>query len=68
MRVKVDRKLCNGDEICTELCPEVFSLDNEGIAVVQVDKVPKELEDDVTEAIESCPEQSISVVDEDEES
>jgi ferredoxin len=67
MRVKVDRKLCNGDQVCTALCPEVFTIDNEGIVEVQVDEVPEELEVDVTAAVESCPEQCLSIVDENNE-
>jgi ferredoxin len=67
MKVKVDRKLCNGDQVCTALCPEVFTIDEEGIATIQVDKVPEELEGDVVAAVESCPEQCLSIDDENNE-
>jgi ferredoxin len=64
MKVTVDRDLCSGDAVCEELCPEVFAIDDQGIAIVKVDEVPEELGDDVREAAESCPEDCIYIEDE----
>jgi len=61
MKVKVDRELCSGDAICAEICPEVFIIDDDGLAVVKDEKVPEGLEDDVREAAESCPEECIYI-------
>ncbi len=61
MKVKVDHELCSGDAICAEICPEVFQMNDDDLAEVIVDEVPEDLEDDVREAVESCPEGCISI-------
>ena len=64
MKVKIDRDLCSSDGICAELCPEVFEMDDEDIATVIVDEVPPDSEDCVRDAVESCPESCIEIVEE----
>ena len=49
-----------GHGMCTTLCPEVFAINDDGYAEVQVPEVPDGQEDAVREAIECCPEQAIS--------
>jgi ferredoxin len=49
---------CVGCEVCTEICPEVFEMDNMK-AVVKVDEVPNEYEEKVKTCIESCPVEAI---------
>ena len=61
MKVKVDHELCSGDAICAEICPEVFQMNDSDQAEVIVDEVPADLEDDVREAAESCPEGCIII-------
>ena len=46
--------------MCTTLCPEVFAINDDGYAEVQVPEVPDGHEDAAREAIECCPEQAIS--------
>lgn len=46
--------------MCTTLCPEVFAINDDGYAEVQVPEVPDGQEDAAREAIECCPEQAIS--------
>ena len=60
MKVVVDADVCQGHARCWEICPEVFTLDEEGHAVVAAADVPAELEDDVVEAVANCPERAIS--------
>jgi len=60
MKVAVDADVCQGHARCWEICPEVFSLDEEGHALVAVADVPPELEEDVAEAVANCPERAIS--------
>jgi ferredoxin len=63
MKVAVDRSACVGHAQCSAICPTVFSNDELGYAVVIHDGVvPAEAEDDAVLAVESCPEQAISVV------
>ena len=68
MRVSISQGACQGDCICEVICPEVFVLDEAGIAWVAEGgvavkpggsetfaKVPAHLQDDVRDAYEQCP-------------
>ena len=61
MKVTVDPDRCQGHTLCWEICPEVFSLDEEGHSVVSVGEVPARLEAKVTRAAGNCPERAITV-------
>lgn len=63
MRVVVDADQCKGHGICWGTCPEVFDLLDDGYAVVRVDEVPAEHEEQVRTAVVQCPERAISVTD-----
>ena len=64
MRVAVDRSMCVGHAQCSAVCPSVFSNDEMGYAVVLGDgDVPAGDEEAAQLAVDSCPEQAISVVD-----
>ena len=59
MRVKVDEDNCRGHGMCLTFCPEVFEITDDGWAVADPGEVPTELEGDVQEAIDNCPERAI---------
>lgn len=59
MKVWVDDGTCRGHGMCLTLCPEVFSLTDDGYAEAITSDVPTELEAATREAIECCPEQAI---------
>lgn len=59
MKVKIDPDLCTACDLCVDTCPDVFEMGDD-VAEVKVDQVPAGLEDDVKEAIESCPSEAIS--------
>jgi len=61
MKVSVDPDLCQGHARCWEICPDVFSLDEEGHADVVDAEVPPALEDDVRRAARNCPERAIGL-------
>ena len=61
MQVAVDAGRCEGHARCWGICPEVFSLDDEGHAVVERADVPPGLEDKVRGAADNCPERAIRV-------
>lgn len=63
MKVKIDPELCTGDEICVQLCPEVFEM-QEDKAVVIMDEIPENLQDSVREAADSCPSEAITIEEE----
>jgi ferredoxin len=60
MKVWVDDATCRGHGMCLTLCPEVFSLTEDGYAEAINSDVPKEFEEATREAIACCPEQAIS--------
>ena len=61
MRATVDADACTGCGLCPDICPEVFELNDDGIAEVKVDSVPSEAADSAREAAESCPVEAISL-------
>lgn len=61
MKVSVDPALCQGHARCWDICPEVFDLDDEGLAVVADPEVPLGLEDKARQAARNCPERAITV-------
>lgn len=67
MRATVDHDLCIGDAICESICPQVFSLGDDGLSYVIVDPYPAELQAEVEEAVESCPTDAIAIHEDDAE-
>lgn len=60
MKAFVDEK-CIGCGLCPQICPDVFELNDTGVAVVKVDTVPPEAEESCREAASSCPVEAISI-------
>ena len=61
MRAFVDRDACIGCEACVGICPEVFSMDDEGISVAIDGEIAADLLESAEEAMECCPVSAISV-------
>ncbi len=75
MKVWIDQDLCTGDGLCEEICPSVFTLQDDGLAYVrqldevfnspggsqQMANVPSDQESAVVEASEECPGECIFV-------
>jgi len=61
MIAKIDRDGCIGCGTCPEVCPEVFRMDDDGLAEVYVDEVPEEAKDSAIQAQEECPVSVITV-------
>ena len=62
MKVWVDDQRCRGHGMYLTVCPDVFSLTDDGYAVSIDSDVPTEFESATREAIEFCPEQAISEI------
>lgn len=58
-KVKIDQDECIGCEACVEICPSVFSFDEEEGKAYVIEDVDAN-EDCVEEAIASCPAECIS--------
>ena len=59
MNLKVNKDLCIGCGACQAACPEVFEIEDDGLAHAKVDVVPDEVEDDAIDAKEGCPTNAI---------
>jgi ferredoxin len=60
MKAFVDRSGCIGCGLCESICPEVFRLDDEGLAEAY-DEVTPSNEESALEARDSCPVSVISI-------
>ena len=62
LMVKLDRLICVGFETCVEVAPDLFQMDEEGIAIFTSDtnEVDKEI---VLEACKECPVDALVVLD-----
>ncbi len=63
MNVTVDDDTCKGHGICLTICPEVFTMNDDGYTIVENPAVPAEFEDAVRRAVTSCPERAITTRD-----
>jgi ferredoxin len=61
MKAIVERDLCAGCGVCVDVCPEVFEMDDEDIAIVKVDPVPAECEESCQDGADQCPSDAIVI-------
>ena len=62
MKVRIDKELCSGDEICVDICPEVFEMQDD-IAICKMEAVPDDLKERCQEAADECPSEAIIIED-----
>lgn len=63
MRLCVDPDKCEGHNRCYSIAPELFEVDEFGLATTKNDGlVPKGMEDKADLAIANCPEFAISIL------
>ncbi len=60
MKAKVDPELCIGCELCVNLCPEVFRMED-GKAVAFTDPTPEAARESCQQAKEQCPVDAVVV-------
>ena len=62
LRVTIDRLICVGFETCCEVAPDLFRLDDEGIATFSdgAEETPRQ---DVLNACRACPVDALTVTD-----
>ncbi|KAA0108395.1 ferredoxin [Mycolicibacterium sp. P1-5] len=59
MKARIDDGRCRGHGVCTTVCPDVFTMTDDGYAEAIVDEVPAGLEDSAREAADGCPENAV---------
>lgn len=62
MKVRINSEICAGFGICLGIAPDVFELHDDGYAVVLVSDVKPEDEETMRLAVNQCPSQAISLV------
>lgn len=53
--VKVLKDVCIGCRACQAIVPDVFEINEEGVAEVKTENIPENLKEDVQDAVEGCP-------------
>lgn len=56
----IDRNVCTGHARCNAVAPQLFSIDDDGLAVLQHQPVTPAEQADAARASLACPEQAIS--------
>ena len=64
MRIVVDYDLCETNEICTQIAPEVFQVGDDERMHILNDRPGEELRHLMQEAVRRCPKQALSLVEE----
>jgi len=64
MKLKVDKDLCIGCGACQAVAPEVFEIEDDGLATTIVDEIPEDSKEDAIDAKEGCPTSAIDEVEE----
>lgn len=67
MKVKVNQEACIGCGACQALVPDVFEIDDNGLAVAKEEEVETELVEEVVDALEGCPTSAIEEITDEEE-
>lgn len=62
MKATVDRDTCISCGLCVSICPNVFEMDDEDIAIVKVDTIDVQDEEDAIEAADQCPVSAIEII------
>lgn len=64
MKLKVDKDICIGCGACQAIAPEVYEIDDDGLAGVIVDEISEDVMDDAIDAKEGCPVNAIEEINE----
>ncbi|MDD6878894.1 MAG: ferredoxin [bacterium] len=60
MKVKVSKDICIGCGACQAIAPDVFEIEDDGLACV-FGKITEENKDDIIDASENCPTGAIEI-------
>jgi ferredoxin len=63
MKIVIDYDLCESNAICMGIAPEVFEVRDDDFLYILDETPPESMRDRMQEAVERCPKQAISIVD-----
>lgn len=61
MNVKVNKDVCIGCGACAAIAPDMFELEDDGLAAFKAEEVEKNKHEDILDAADSCPTGAIEV-------
>ena len=61
MKGFVDKNICIGCGLCPTVCPEIFEMDDDGLAKASEDEITDSLVESAKDAEEQCPVNAITV-------
>ena len=61
MKAFVDKDICIGCELCSQIEPNVFRMDDDGLAIAIEEELTDDLIETAQEAQENCPVEAIIV-------
>jgi ferredoxin len=61
MKVLVDRDLCEANQVCMRVVPQVFLVDENDQLHVLMESIEPGLADRVRAAVRACPKQALSI-------
>ena len=61
MKAFVDKDTCTGCGLCENACPEVFKINDDGVAEAIAEDIPESLVKTAKEACEDCPVEAITI-------
>lgn len=61
MKASVDHNLCIGCGVCESECPEVFEMNDEGLAVAKDGEIGEDVLERAKEAQSQCPVEAITI-------
>ena len=64
MKVKVNKELCIGCGACQSIVPEIFEIEDDGLATAKDEVINDNIKEDVIDALEGCPTSAIEEINE----
>lgn len=62
MRGEIKSDRCSGCGVCVSLCPDVFTFDRKGKAVIRYWEIPVGFEQDCQQIAAICPEEAFEII------
>lgn len=64
IRIEIDKKRCEGHGLCEQTAPDIFQLDDDGIAEALINPVSPELQTKASAGARVCPVAAVHLVEE----